>query len=119
MTTNLDSIKAEYLSLFNASIPRLKELAIALRGHDSGDETNPQSSPNDQEGNRSEFLYSNLKTNTALVMDKLAKLEALLGLILASMDSHEDNSAISLALDLTQDAFEILDVKIDLPISSL
>lgn len=34
MTTNLESLKAEYLSEFNRSIPRLKELAIALRAGD-------------------------------------------------------------------------------------
>ena len=36
MTTNLESLKAEYLSEFNRSIPRLKELAKVLRA-----ETNP------------------------------------------------------------------------------
>ena len=43
MTTNLETLREEYLIEFTRSVPRLKELAIALRGHDSGDETNPES----------------------------------------------------------------------------
>lgn len=80
---------------------------------------NPQSSPNAQEGDHSESLHSNLKTNTGLLMDKLFKLEALLKLIEGSMSDREDSSAIRLAVELVENALDFTDTWIDRPISHL